>query len=188
MVNHGTASWTYVQELYAPTPGAQVDVHLVRREASEQPGMQDQFPLLCKGCAERPRYRHEIEIQPNFRGRACVGCLRAAMPDVDNPDLVDFYAPALEAAGWQWGVQLAGVVEPSLTLADHPWLTSMTLPRFGASVVVRLPNSWSADRPRALGPERFRFLVPARVAVEWAATDDLNDTSVLEAAHQGGIE
>ncbi|MCK2243710.1 MULTISPECIES: hypothetical protein [unclassified Crossiella] len=183
----GLETWFFVQVLYSSDPGTRMDVHLVRRRRTpEHDPHPRQFPLLCKGTHSQACQLHEVQIQPNFRGRPCLDCLRVAVPGNTDPDLVDFYGPILQTQGWRWGVQLSGAVEPSLTLIREPWLTSLTLPSVGASIVVRLPNSWNAEHPRDLGPERFRFLVPIGTAVEWAATADLNDTTALEAAAAGG--
>lgn len=180
-------AWFFVQVLHSPDPGIRNDVHLVRRDGT--PGYEAQpspFALLCKKEPLVSWLPHEVRLLTSFCGRACPACLRAARPGNTDPDLVDFYVPVLQAQGWRWGVQLPGAVEPSLALVREPWLIVMTLPRVGASIVVCLPNSWNANQPRDLGGERFRFLVPIGVAVEWAATSELDDTTLLESVAQGG--
>lgn len=92
--------------------------------------------------------------------------------------------------GWELTPQVAhGGTENGVWRIRNPYTDVVTLPEWGAAVVVRLVGGPRPRRRRVPGREVWRHLVPVEVAVAWILTDPDDDAQLgefLEAQGQHG--
>uniref|UniRef100_UPI003F491FAB hypothetical protein n=1 Tax=Amycolatopsis sp. CA-151526 TaxID=3239921 RepID=UPI003F491FAB len=83
--------------------------------------------------------------------------------------------------GWKLTPQVAhGGTENAVWRIRNPYTDVVTLPEWGAAVVVRLIGGPQPRRRRLPGREIWRHLVPVEVAVAWILTDPDDDGQLAE--------